>query len=52
MSDTLACPVDDCDAGPWPDTYGADGGRRARFIHLYRDHDFSQGLPFKRIDRL
>ena len=21
----IACPV--CDAGPWPDTYGADGGQ-------------------------
>lgn len=46
---TLACPVDDCPA-EWPDTYGADGGRRARFLHLYRDHDFARGLPFKRLD--
>jgi len=47
---TIECP--ECDAGPWPDTYGADGGRRARFIHLYRAHEFSRGLPFNRIDRL
>jgi hypothetical protein len=52
VTDTLACPVDDCPA-TWPDTYGADGGRRARFLHLYEAHDSGRyDAPFKRIDRL
>ena len=46
----IECPIDECDAGPWPDTYGADGGRRARFVHLY-EHDV-RGIAFKQIDRL
>jgi hypothetical protein len=46
----IECPIDECDAGPWPDTYGADGGRRARFIHVY-EHDV-RGAPFKQIERL
>jgi len=45
----IECPVCD-DAGPWPDTYGAAGGRRKRFIHVY-EHDV-RGLPFKKIERL
>jgi hypothetical protein len=45
--DTLTCPVDDC-ADTWPDTFGPAGGRRARFLHLYRDHDL-RGLPFKQL---
>ena len=49
MTGTIGCP--EC-SETWPDTYGADGGRRKRFIHLYRAHEFSRGLPFKRIDRL
>jgi len=44
----IECPI--CDAGPWRDTYGADGGRRARFIHVY-EHDV-RGAPFKKIERL
>ena len=47
---TIACPIDKCDAGPWPDSYGASGGRRKRFVHVYA-HDV-RGLPFKKIDRL
>ena len=47
---TIACPIDGCDAGPWSDTYGATGGRRRRFVHVYT-HDV-RGLPFKKIDRL
>lgn len=50
MTDDITCPFDECDAGPWPDTKGADGGRRQRFIHVYT-HD-CRGLPFKKIDRL
>lgn len=49
---TVACPVDDCDAGPWPDTHGADGGRRARVLHLYRDHGDGRGRPINKIERL
>ena len=45
---TLACPVDDCPE-TWPDTYGADGGRRARFVHQYDAHADKRGLPFKRL---
>jgi hypothetical protein len=48
---TILCPVDDCDAGPWPDTYGHDGGRRKRMTHLYAEHD-DRTLPWSRIDRL
>ena len=43
----ITCPVDDCDAGPWADTYGADGGRRARFQHVYDAHADGRGLPCK-----
>ena len=52
MTATLACPAEDCDAGPWPDTYGATGGRRARFLHVYAEHGDARTLPFKMIDRL
>jgi hypothetical protein len=45
---TLACPVADC-AETWPDTYGATGGRRARFLHVYAAHGDGRGLPFKRL---
>lgn len=47
----IACPECD-DAGPWPDTYGPDGGRRARFLHVYEAHSDGRGLPFKKIARL
>lgn len=47
----IECPVDDCNAGPWPDTYGHDGGRRKRMRHLYDEHD-DRTHPWSRIDRL
>ena len=52
MTATLACPVEDCDAGPWPDTYGATGGRRARVVHLYAEHSDGRGRPINKIERL
>ena len=48
----LECPIDECDAGPWPDTKGAHGGQRKRFIHVYTHRDELRGIPFKQIDRL
>jgi len=47
VTDTIACPIDDC-SETWPDTKGAGGGQRARFIHLYEDHSV-RGLPFKKL---
>ena len=52
MTDRIACPVEDCDAGPWPDTYGATGGRRARVMHLYAEHGDGRGRPINKIERL
>ena len=51
MTGTLACPVEDCPE-TWPDTYGSDGGRRARFLPVYAEYGDGRGLPFKMIDRL
>jgi len=51
-ADLIACPFEDCDAGPWPDTMGADGGRRQRVLHLLREHDDCRGHPMNRIERL
>ena len=51
MTATLACPAEDCPES-WPDTYGATGGRRARFLHVYAEHGDARTLPFKMIDRL
>ena len=48
----IACPVDDCDAGPWPDTYGDGGGRQARVLHLYDAHGDGRGRPINKIERL
>jgi len=48
----IACPFEDCDAGPWPDTMGADGGRRKRVLHLLTKHDDCRGSPWSRIERL
>jgi len=33
----------------FPDTYGADGGRRKRFLHMYEAHGDGRGLPFKKL---
>ena len=50
--DEITCPIDDCPAGPWPDTMGADGGRRKRVLHLLGAHDDVRGNPLNKIDRL
>lgn len=48
----ITCPFDDCDAGPWPDTDGADGGKRKRVLHLLREHDDCRGHPLNKVERL
>lgn len=49
---TIECPVDECPAGPWPDTYGYDGGRRARVQHVLAEHeDDIRGNPIQRLLR-
>ena len=50
--DEITCPIDDCPAGPWPDTMGADGGRRKRVLHLLGTHDDVRGNPLNKIERL
>jgi len=51
MSDAeIGCP--ECDAGPWPDEYGAGNGRQQRMIHLYRAHPDARTPVFNAIDRL
>lgn len=52
MTDEIACPFEDCDAGPWPDTAGADGGKRKRVVHLYAAHGDGRGDPMNKIERL
>jgi hypothetical protein len=48
----ITCPIAECEAGPWPDTMGADGGRRKRVLHLLREHDDVRGNPLNKIERL
>jgi len=45
----LECPYDGCAAGPWPDTYGATGGRRERFVHAYDEHGDARGSPARKV---
>ena len=45
----IACP--ECGA-KWPDTYGAGGGRRNRFLHMYENHGDGRGIPFKQLEGL
>ena len=51
MTDRIACPAEDCPE-TWPDTYGADGGRRQRVLHLYAEHGDGRGRPINKIERL
>jgi len=42
----LECP--EC-GKTFADTYGPDGGRRKRFLHMYSEHGDMRGLPFNKL---